>query len=341
MRLKHPDYIKLVIETYKHRRANDELSPLLAKSTPARLRKVCLNVYKERYEKKDEKVLKDFFGPAEEGRQFLQLIENFETDKFKPLDNYLKGLTERTDDTNVELLAWLIDFKHRPQSFDNNVILNDEELALINKPTIDPNEPVIPEPGEACVQNNTQTQGTEEWNNEPVESVVTGSEDPGEPCGKDPAANPAGIKLKIAAAVCLTLAIVFGGIYMPQQQGPNKMSLGITNTGCMYWAVDHYEPAPCNDKGKGLLVPLDEQKMKYFRKITRKDTITEWSIGKLYYIKNNHDIECYTEGGNYPEEPTRTLRVLSQYMFDKYLRKNKPPATDSLNLKDEKAMTKN
>ena len=91
MRLDHADYIKLVIETYHKKRANNELSPLLAQSTPANIRKACLNTYQQRYDKKDEQVLIAFFGPAELGTQFLNVIQDCETNKFKPLDNYLKG----------------------------------------------------------------------------------------------------------------------------------------------------------------------------------------------------------------------------------------------------------
>ena len=93
MRLGHPDYIRLVKETYHKKRANNELSPLLAQSTPANIRRECVHVYQERYDYRDEKTLRAFFGPAEHGKQFSQVIENYATDRFKPLDNYLKNGT--------------------------------------------------------------------------------------------------------------------------------------------------------------------------------------------------------------------------------------------------------
>src|SRR5882757_1800934 len=137
MRLNHPDYIKLVIEAYKKKRSNTDLSLSLAQSTPAKIKRECLYVYKERYDKTDEQLLRTFFGSAEHGRHFLQLIRGFDADKFKPLDNYLKGITEKTDDKNVELLAWLIDFQHRPYVFDKNVFLSEEELSVIGQPKND------------------------------------------------------------------------------------------------------------------------------------------------------------------------------------------------------------
>ncbi len=78
----------------------------------------------------------------ENGKSYLNHIRGFETDKFKPLDNYLKGHTERTDDKNLELLAWLIDFRHRPHIYGTNILLNDDELAILGKSK----KPVLNEP---------------------------------------------------------------------------------------------------------------------------------------------------------------------------------------------------
>ena len=142
MRLTQPDYIKLVKAAYYKKQANNELSPLLARSTPANIRQECLNVYKERYDRKDEQVLRAFFGPAESGKQILQTIEKFETEKFKPLDNYLKGNTEKTDDKNLGLLAWLIDFQYRPFVFGMEVTLNEDERSIIGRSENDSLKPV-------------------------------------------------------------------------------------------------------------------------------------------------------------------------------------------------------
>jgi hypothetical protein len=147
MRLNHPDYIKLVTEEYKRKRTDRELSLLLAQSSPAKIRQACLHLYKEYYDKKDERLLKkdqqalrDFFGPAEHGRQFLQQIHGFETDRFRPLDYYLKGKNENTDDKNIELLAWLIDFKHRPFVTGTDVILSEEEIDILRESESNPGE---------------------------------------------------------------------------------------------------------------------------------------------------------------------------------------------------------
>lgn len=133
MRLDHQDYTTLLLGEYKRKIANNEISPLLSKPTPAKIRRACVTVFQERYNRRDEQILKAFFGLPENSKSFLDHIRDFETDKFKPLDNYLKGHTERTDDKNLELLAWLIDFRHRPHIYGTNVLLNDDELAILGK----------------------------------------------------------------------------------------------------------------------------------------------------------------------------------------------------------------
>jgi hypothetical protein len=44
-------------------------------------------------------------------------IRKFDTDKFKPLGNFIKRNTADTEDKNVELLAWLIGYEPRPYEY--------------------------------------------------------------------------------------------------------------------------------------------------------------------------------------------------------------------------------
>ncbi|RYG51738.1 MAG: hypothetical protein EOO01_07945, partial [Chitinophagaceae bacterium] len=131
MRLDFPDYTKLVLADLDRKRRSGGHPPSLLQPTPGGIRRECAIVYKERFDRKDELVLRNFFGSAESGKQLLTLIEAFPIDKFRPLVNYLKGGTENTDTKNLELLAWLIDFRHRPYGFGKEVLLNAEELRAL------------------------------------------------------------------------------------------------------------------------------------------------------------------------------------------------------------------
>ncbi len=318
MRLDHAGYTKLVVAAYNKKKANNELSPLLAQSTPANIRRECANVYQERYAKKDEPTLRAFFGPAEQGRKFLSVIQEFDVSKFKPLDTYLKGAGRKgINDRNLELLAWLIDFRHRPYVFGMDVILDEDALSIIGRPIGDP----LPPPPKPGIEQNTVSENPapNEGNpTTPLQAIAAGDEKKH--------------TSKTARAIFWVGIISLGGLYFIWQQDKDgQMALGNANTGCMYWAEDHYEQVPCNEDPKGrLILALDKEKLKNFRKITRADTITEWSIGKIYYLKNNRVLEYYTIGGNHPVDVTRTLKVLSPYMFDTYLRKKQVPGKDSL-----------
>src|SRR5690606_5939735 len=119
MRIDHCDYTKLVFAAFKKRQC-DNVKPQLPVFTRASIKQECLNVYDKRKSKGgkvESKVLQDFFGVPEDGQNWRDLIELFPLDKFRPLENFMRGGIQNPDMANVELLAWLIDFKHRPYVF--------------------------------------------------------------------------------------------------------------------------------------------------------------------------------------------------------------------------------
>ncbi|WP_139785319.1 hypothetical protein [Chryseobacterium phocaeense] len=96
-----------------------ELSLHLTEPTPSRLKSECIIVYSERFKEKDTKALRLFFQTKEDTTDYSSSIRNIDTDKFKPLCNFLKGRTSDTDAKNIELLSWLIDFEPRPYDHKN------------------------------------------------------------------------------------------------------------------------------------------------------------------------------------------------------------------------------
>jgi len=328
MRLNYPDYIKLVKRAYEEKRSKNELSVLLAQSSPAKIRQACLHLYKEHYEKeehqvikKDEQILKAFFGPAETGKEFLKLIQGFETDKFRPLDNYLKGNTDNTDQIKLELLAWLIDFQHRPFAVGKEFRLTEEETNFIrgnNEREIQPeaDKTVLEEDKEiveACMEKETADVTLQPQENLAASSIIPLKEDKPKK------------RYKRAILVFLSFIVCVGGMYALWQYNQNA------NNVCVYWKDDHYEQVDCNDDPKGrIIITLNREKAKSFRRITQKDTMTEWSIGKAYYIKDSNIIKLYTEAGNYPEDLKRNLRVLTQHIYDNHVHKKDTSGKDSL-----------
>lgn len=75
-------------------------------------------VFSERYDRRDEGILEKFFGKTDEKKTRRKTIEGFDLDRLRPLAKYLKTATAATDPKNIELLAWLIDYKGRPYEYD-------------------------------------------------------------------------------------------------------------------------------------------------------------------------------------------------------------------------------
>ena len=316
------DYTNLVLKAYEEGRETSQLSQLLMHPTAASIKQECINVYTERLERGEmveENTLRAFFGVPPAGKNFGDLIEWCRLGKFKSIQKLIRKQVKIPSSANVELLAWLIDFKPRPLSRAERILVNVHDTIIAGGQGTGTNQPsVVKDP--LHIEPDTIQDGD--------------NKNPGDPALKNSSASSQNRRLKIVAVVSLAIAILFGGMYVI-----NK-SYGGTNTGCMYWASDHYEKVPCNEDPKGrLIIALDEERMNNFHMITRADTITERSIGMIYYLKTSGKIEYFTAAGKHPVYVTRTLKVLSVYMFDNYLRKKELPGKDSLAEQNIKSIT--
>jgi hypothetical protein len=111
------DYKNLVFQDYQQKKLANAISLNLMYPTSAKIKAECIAACESRYNRKDEKALKTFFGQYHDKAGCLKAIARCATDKFKPLANFLKANTANTDIKNIELLAWLTDFKLRPFEF--------------------------------------------------------------------------------------------------------------------------------------------------------------------------------------------------------------------------------
>ncbi|MGO4708065.1 hypothetical protein AB4Y90_02890 [Chryseobacterium sp. 2TAF14] len=103
---------------------------------------------------------------------------------------------------------------------------------------------------------------------------------------------------------------------------PNTQIQGIlkTDTNCMYWDKSQYKPVDCQDKSPvySHRIPFDYEKMEYFKRIERKDTLTiDNAFGKVWYSKYNGEVEFFTNDGIDPNNG-RELRKATEYIIDKY-----------------------
>jgi hypothetical protein len=300
------DYTKSILADYRNKTAANALPLRLIQPTPASIKKECEAVCNERYQRKDEKALREFFDQGSDKVATLKAIKQCGTDSFKPLANFLKGSTGSTEDKNVELLAWLIDFEPRPFELGRRYDINSLE-ALENKKDKTPkvgdkqavltDQPVHPDhPGQM------------------------GSSKESTPSSQQniPATSRFKTK-KIIAIGGVIMAFVIVGIYWGRTL---KRSTTI-HTGpqaCMFWADDHYQPISCSQKPENaLVVPLDSEKLVHFRKITRPDTISENALGSVWYVKFRGAYEYYTSPGYHPIDTSLKLRLLTDYVLIKHI----------------------
>ena len=105
------DYKKAIQARYEDVR-NDLYSGSLLEPTPALLKQLCI-LKIESCSKIDLEVFDRFFV-FKSGENKMRQIENFDTDKFRPLCNFLKGKTKSIQHLSLEVIAVLIDFEARP-----------------------------------------------------------------------------------------------------------------------------------------------------------------------------------------------------------------------------------
>lgn len=331
MRLTHPAYIKLVFGTYQKLRSTSKLSPALKQPTLASIRKECLIVYKEPPEKKDEATLRSFFGPAQENESFQDLIKNFPTESYKAFSNYLKGKAVKTDSKNVELLAWLINFPHRPYRYGMEVILTDEEKAILNSDE-NASENIELDTDEEKEDENEKVQGKPHGNE--LEAIAISTKDTPElevqiSSVRAIRSEEKHVTLKkkwLFIGIPIIFAILSLGFYLLYDTGAQ----------CMYWTGDHYEKIDC-DAAINNKVVFNKERWKNFRKITDLSTISEKSIGVVHYFGNKNR-EFYTSGGMHPVDNTRYLRVMTRYIWEREfgskdsLPKNRPTVDNQKSL---------
>ncbi len=317
------DYQQLVMRAYERKKVNNELPHGLVEPAPARLKEECTKRCTQALTRRDERVIRDFCGDLNESKSCYVLLERCETDKFKPLVNYLKGKSENTDRKNIELLAWLIDFSGRPweigKSYSNDDDINEEpapngigpatrELLTASDDPANPPaagsdkpdlEPVIP--GNPIIL--TEIESLKGKESAGVITAETGEQK----------------KLKVKSTKRLTVAIMLSlALGTGSMWWWNRTAAPGGN--CMYWHEDHYEAIACDQKvPNAMVIALDTIRLKNFRKLTRPDTITYKAIGRVWYSKIGGKLEYYTSGGEHPVIFGRQLKPITVYIIDKYI----------------------
>ena len=341
------DYINLLLQTYREMVESKQLSFRLELPSPAGLRDECVLKCRNRCEPRDERVLRDFFGVPEPGGTWIKQIEGVDIDKMRPVVNYLKGKVVEPGRPVVELVAWLIGFEPRPYddrvNYEDRLIANQTDSKGMEggkKPSaeIEEDTPVrieeieIKDTAVAVNATNDQSLGNNEVkpvllmrsgmeadNSEEKQTAADKSDTPAEePVVTAPEAEQPSFGETVTSqlkSVLFSKRIVLPGILFLIVMLLIYFTTG--NTGqCMYWTGDHYESISCEPRqGDTVVIALDAQKMKYFRKIDPWDTITVNSINRIWYSKIRNKVEFFTARGTHPVNRSVTLKPMSEYIF--------------------------
>lgn len=330
------EYQSLVLETYERKKAANALSRRLMHVSPANLKEECSEVCLLRYSRKDEPTLRTFFGEHNGVTEYIKAIKRHDTDKFRPVVNLIRGKVSDPDEKNVELLAWLIDFDQRPyvygKRYYNSEVVETPEAEADPVPLKSSNEETVME--EEVVDAGTEVEDAEAVVDEgPAVGGETKRRELDGTTGTEvmPPIKKAGhlaeLRRRPLIILCLVAMLAAVGVYLALHSGGPE--------GCMFWAGDHYERISCNEKkANTLIIAYDAERLEHFRRITTPDTITNASIGRVWYIKLDGNIEFYTAGGHHPIRIDKKLHPITEYIIRIYCQPATivfpPPVVDSV-----------
>ena len=301
-------YKQAVLATYRNQKITGSLPLRLTSMTPRNIQEELIQYLTERYDPiRDKKTLSVFFGEQECASEYVRIVSRTEVDKFKPVISFFKGNTTNPDDKQVHLAALLIDFEHRPFEFGKEYTVPgnqqrrrefegvvEDHRKMSDEPT--PDKLIKSSPLEYGVGANSSVR-TESGNKVSVSKLLVA------PKERLP------FLLKITLFPIIAAVLVY-----------TLFTVSINNKQCMYWTGDHYEAVACNATLKNNLykIALDTHLLNNFKRITEVDTITEKSVGKVWYLKHQNAFEFFTMSGEHPVYRKKLVR-LSLYIFRKEL----------------------
>jgi hypothetical protein len=109
------EYKELVLADFDQKLTDELLPPELVSPTRKSLKAHSINVCAQRFDPKDKLLLNSFFGAKDDADAYMKAIRKLSAESsFKTLHNFLNDRSINTAFKNINLLAWLIDFRPRP-----------------------------------------------------------------------------------------------------------------------------------------------------------------------------------------------------------------------------------
>ncbi|WP_298395213.1 hypothetical protein [Flavobacterium sp.] len=259
-----------------------EYSSFLLVPSRAKLRQLCIERFKNNDSSDDLKSFEIFFGfPFESGnKNKLQAA----TDRFRPIENFLKGESDLADIEGINMSAILLNFEPRP--FKKFAKLNSDDFV-------------------------EDVKGTNVAKNK-SNSIIEKEEKPVFFKDEVIVASKSNLKKKVGIG-----SIVVFGLF-------GAKSMFFKEKECMEWKEDHYELVDCKGEqvefaSAKIIKPYNE--MEFSRKeLTVCDTTKFFNGDKpiVWYSKKNNEIQFFSMDGENPENGAE-LRKVTQYIIEKYV----------------------
>gem|GEM_PF-2298874 len=287
------EYRELVLAAFDRAFKANRLSQELVLPTAGTLKAEAIKVCSKRFDPNDETVLGSFIKSEPGAASYLRAIQNCDYQIFRPLSTFLNDRTRGTTFRNIQLLAWLIDFRPRPFH---------PALVIPAAGAADP-EPIISIPT-GTVQpvsgHNTPT-STEIKDDKPNIPIPLKLEKEKKPDGQGEKSDKTIDKRWLIGIATLLIGGMMIWWFLP-----------VNN--CMYWDNDHYVATSCSvSRTDTPLIRLDPAKLRGFRRLHQVDTLTYYSVDKLWYVRVGGIIEVYSAYGKHPLYPDKKLAPLTYY----------------------------
>ena len=325
------DYRKVVFDAYQKKKREGSLSPNLLDPTPGNVREECLIIYRERERNsKDDEILRQFFKGVDKEKGYLTVLENCLAEKFKQMPKILKGGVPKPGLRYAELLALLIDFTPRPSTSYYKSFYEESPVEIVDDVLgVDQTTGRSDDSDHKSEEGSNRDDVEMEEKDKPNEEVGTNdkstelnlesNDDKSEEEEIDENSDTSIEKVYISRftsfqiiITCILLLFVGSASFIAWENRATSIRMPKAGENFMYWDGDHYEPVKKGDQKSGIsIVSLNLKTLQQQRKITIPDTLTKYSLGKVWYkgYKDNH--EYFTAPGLYPPDTLRTLKKIS------------------------------
>ncbi|HFK5526873.1 TPA: hypothetical protein ACGZ99_000909 [Elizabethkingia anophelis] len=119
--------------------------------------------------------------------------------------------------------------------------------------------------------------------------------------------------------------LIYGGKFEDPKDTEVRTSARILQKPCMYWNGDEYKITDCENKDPHItLEQIDSTQIKYFKRITKSDTLTpDNALGKIWYSKRWNKVEFFTATNVKGKNPKNgaILRPVTEMIIEKYAHK--------------------